>query len=451
MRLSRSFLSALIFLALPLLTTAQQPITLPEAVRTALDKNPMRKAALADTRIADAGLREARSPLFPRVTFSESALRGNDPVFVFGTKLRQQSFTMADFALDKLNTPTPIGDFVSKFAGQWRLFDSFQNYRSVERARTLRQAANQQFERADQELINRVVQSYYGLLLARRRVAVAEDSLKTAQSIQEHSRSRVESGMAVDADLLSAQVLAGKRQQELIAARNDLKYATAQLAITLGLPSDSQLVPAELLSEKELPASDIAALEQEAMQKRPDLQRVRSEQTAQQKSVSIAKGAFGPRLDAFGSWQTDSHSIGWNGGNNWVAGLELQFDLFTGGAKRAQLQREQATSEKISAMRNAFEDNVRLEVRRAYYDSQSAHEQVEVAKTARQQASESLRIMRDRYDAGLATVTDLLRVEEAAHSAESEYWDAVYRTQTSYANLELASGKLTTTSPVVTQ
>jgi hypothetical protein len=120
-----------------------------------------------------------------------------------------------------------------------------------------------------------------------------------------------------------------------------------------------------------------------------------------------------------------------------------------GGAKLAQLQRERASSDRVAAMRTAFEDQVRLEVRRAYYDHDSAQQQVAVAKAASEQAAESLRILSNRYDAGLATVTDLLRVEEAAHRAQSEYWDAVYRTQTTFANLQLAAGTLTPDSPAV--
>ncbi len=67
------------------------PLTLPQAVSMALEKNPLRKAALADTRISTVAVREARSPLMPKITFSESALRGNDPVFVFGSRLRSRT------------------------------------------------------------------------------------------------------------------------------------------------------------------------------------------------------------------------------------------------------------------------------------------------------------------------------------------------------------------------
>jgi outer membrane protein len=333
MRIFKSIVAASLSLLVPALAFPQQPITLSDAVRIALEKNPLRKAAIADVRVAASGVREARAGLLPHIMFSEMAIRSNDPVFVFGTKLRQQRFSAADFALNQLNTPTPIGNFSSKFSGQWRLFDSFQNYRSIERARKMNDASREQLERADQELIARVVQSYYGVLLARRHVSVTDDGLKTAKSIEERSRNRVQAGLAVDADLLSAQVLTANREQELIRARNDLSYAEVALAITIGLSTQATLSPADILADRTLPSTDISALERDAIQQRPDLRRLRSEQSAQRQSVSIAKSAFGPRLDAFGSWQTDSHSLGWNGGNNWTAGVELQIDIFSGGGQ----------------------------------------------------------------------------------------------------------------------
>lgn len=449
MRTMKSIVAFVLVFGSWLLAVAQQPTTLGESVRIALERNPMRKAALADTKVAAATVRETRAGLFPSILFSESAIRSNDPVFVFGTKLRQQSFSMADFALNQLNTPTPIGNFSSRFFGKWRLFDSMGNYRSIERARRMEDASRNELERADQELIARVVQAYYGLLLATRRVSVAEDAFKTAKSIEEQSHNRVAAGLAVDADLLSARVLSATREQELIRARNDFSYARVALAVVIGLRAEDVLSPAESLADRSLPEIDITTLDREALQRRPDLRRLRSEESAQQQSVSIAKAAFGPRLDAFGSWQTDSHSLGWTGGNNWTAGVELQLDLFSGGAKTAQLRRERATSERIAGMRSAFEDQVRLEVRRAFYDYDAARQQVAVAKASSEAATESLRILSNRYEAGLATVTDLLRVEEAAHRARSDYWDAVYRTRTSYANVQLAAGTLTPDSAVL--
>ena len=442
---------ALLLSASLLAQDAAAPITLPQAVGMALEKNPLHKAALADTHISLAEIRVARSPLMPKIMFTESAVRGNDPVFVFGTHLRQQSFTLADFALNRLNTPTPIGNFSSRFSGQWNLFDGLQSWYGVTRAKYVQQASEQQLDRTDQELVYAAVQAYDGVLLAQKQVSVSQATLKTAGAIEAQSRARVESGMAVDSDLLSAQVGTASRKQELIEAQNALALARSQLALALGMPSDTIYEPQENLAEHSFPAITVADLEQQALVKRPDLKQVESERSAQAKSISMAKGAFAPRLNVYGSWETDSPSPGWNGGNNWIAGAEVQFDIFDGDSKRAHLAMEKAVQEKATAMRDAFCDQIRLQVRKAYYDYDAARQQVEVARGAIQQAEESLRINQNRYDGGLTTVSDLLRVEEAAHRAQTDYWQAVYRMQTSYAGVELAAGTLTPSSPAVTQ
>jgi outer membrane protein len=429
---------------------AQTSLSLQQAVSMALEKNPQRKMAVADQRAAAAGVQEARSGLLPRLGFTESATRGNDPVYVFGTRLRQQRFTGANFALNALNTPTPIGNFSSRFSGNWNLFDSFANWKKVARAQDLSQAAGHQLERADQETIFHVVQAYLGLLLAQKQQDVAEQSVKTAQSILDRSRARYESGVVVQSDLLSAQVRLAGRQEELIRARNNVAFAAAQLDTAMGVPPEEQFQPSQALSQGTLPQAALADLEKQALASRPDLKQIEAQQMAQEKSVSIARSAFGPKLNAFGGWETDSATLSQVQGNNWVAGVELQLDLFQGGAKKAQLTREKALQERMAAAHQAASDQVRLEVRRAWYDFDSARQQEGVAQAAVGQAEESMRINQNRYDAGITTITDLLTIEEARRRAQTDYWEAVYRLRTSYANLELASGTLSASSPVIT-
>ncbi len=449
-------LISLVVLSIPGLLTAQQtqqlsPITLQQAVNIALEKNPEHKAALADTRAASADVREARSFLLPHVTFSETATRGNDPVYVFGSKLRQQRFTGADLALNVLNTPTPFGNFATRFGGTWNLFDSFGSWRAINRAERVKDAAGHQIERTDQEIVFRVVDSYYGVLLAKKQLEVAEQSMTTAQAILDRSKDRFESGVVVESDLLSAQVRLATRKLELIRAQNNLALARAQLSTSIGISTENDFDPAEALAEQNLPATTLEEAEKKAVELRPDLKRLRSQEVAQQKSVSIAKSSFGPRVNAFAGWEADNPTfVAGGGGNNWLAGIEVQFDLFEGGAKRARLSHERAMQEKVAAVTEMATDATRLEVRRAYYDLDSARQQVELARATIRESQESLRINQNRYDSGLSTITDLLAVEEAARRSQTEYWEAVYRYHTGYANLELASGTLNPQSPVVT-
>ena len=185
------------------------PLSLRQAVNIALEKNPQRKAALADTRAASAEVKQARSFLYPHVTFSETATAGDDPVFVFGSKLRQQRFGASDFALNVLNTPGPFGNFSTRFGGTWNLFDSLASWRSVNRAEREKDATDRQLERTGQEIVFRVADSYYAVLLAKKQLEVAEQAMQTAEAILERSKNRVESGVVVESDSLSAQVRTG--------------------------------------------------------------------------------------------------------------------------------------------------------------------------------------------------------------------------------------------------
>ncbi|HTQ61839.1 MAG TPA: TolC family protein [Candidatus Solibacter sp.] len=455
-RLATFAIATLLALGAPVLVRAQQAsestrLTLQQAVSIALEKNPAHKAAMAETKAASANVKEAQSSLLPHVTIAEEATRGNDPVYVFGSKLRQQRFATPDFELNILNTPAPFGNFATRVGGSWTLFDSFASWRGINRAERVKDAADHQLERADQEIVFHVVDSYYSMLLAKKHVEVAAQSLKTAEAIFERSKNRVQSGVVVESDLLSAQVRMATRKQELIRAQNDLEMARAQLGISMGVAAENNFEPADVLAERNLPAIPLTDAEKQAVESRPDLKKVRSEEAAQQQSVAIAKSAFGPRVNAFGGWEADNPTfVAGGGGNNWLAGIEVQLDLFQGGARRAQLSRERALQEKVVAAKEMATDGIRLQVRRAYYDTDAARQQIDVARASIADSQESLRINQNRYDSGLSTITDLLAAEDAALRSETEYWEDVYRYFTSYANLELASGTLNPQSPVVT-
>ena len=117
---SRFFQSLGLFLLLSLGRLAaggQELLTLHQAINAALAQSPEAAIARAGNLEAKAGASQARTMLLPQLNFTEDISRGNDPVYVFGTRLRQRQFTQADFALDSLNFPQPIGNFSTRFSG----------------------------------------------------------------------------------------------------------------------------------------------------------------------------------------------------------------------------------------------------------------------------------------------------------------------------------------------
>lgn len=421
---------------------AQQPkLTLPQAVAVALEKNPAKKMAASDLAIADAGLRLSRAPLLPQIGFSENVTRGNDPVYAFGTKLRQQMFQASDFGLNSLNRPSPLNNFVTSFSGRWMAFDSLHTQFQIKRASFLKESVASSTDRTDQEVIYAVVSAYESVLIAVREVQVAKHVLETAQALYGLSRQRVDAGLTVESDVLSAQVNLAMRQQEMIQAQGAQETAWVELEAAMGIELQPGPDTLEQLSEHIFSSAALADEVEQAFKNRPDLKSLFLQTSAQRTAVKSVKSEFGPRVDAFGSWQTDRQSFAGAGGNDWTVGAEIRLDLLPF-EKRTRLQQEKASLMRAQANQESARNAIRVEVSRAYFGLRSAGQMVEVARSTVAQAAESLRILRNRYEAGLVPLTDVLRAEDADRQSQTVYWRAVYRNALSYAALRLATGTL---------
>jgi outer membrane protein TolC len=92
---------------------------------------------------------------------------------------------------------------------------------------------------------------------------------------------------------------------------------------------------------------------------------------------------------------------------------------------------------------------VELQTRRAKAGLAEASERIAVAEASVAQAEESLRIVKIRYEAGLATVSELLRNESALLEARTERVTAIYDQRMAAVLVELAQGTLTGDSDVL--
>ena len=170
----------------------------------------------------------------PHLSFSETVTRGDDPVYVFGSKLRQQRFTAADFALNKLNTPLPIGNFTTRFGGSWNLFDSFATWHGVSRAKHMNEAAKHQLDRTDQEIVFRVVTSYYDVDASRQQIDVARAAIAQAQESLRINQDRYESGLTTITDLLVAEDATLRSQTDYWEAIYHFQTSYANLELASG-------------------------------------------------------------------------------------------------------------------------------------------------------------------------------------------------------------------------
>ncbi|MGA9069223.1 MAG: TolC family protein, partial [Terracidiphilus sp.] len=320
-------------------------------------------------------------------------------------------------------------------------FDSFRAQKAIRGADLMHKSATSSAKAVDQRIVLNVVQAYESVLFAERETDVAEHEQETAAALLSTVADHVKAGLAVESDRMSAEVNAAARKQELIAAQGDLELAWAQLRMALG---DTEL-QASTLRPIEPHTFPFQALDQElttAVKMRPDLAALRDAQLAQAAQVGAARSSFGPHVSAYGNWEEDRGSLTSAGGNNWVAGVQIGIDILPFG-KRAELARETAMKQRVDAQLASYQQQVRLAVSQAHIHRKTAELQMQTARATMDQSAESLRILRNRYTAGLATITDLLRGEDAERESHSNYWHSVYGNAAAYAELLYATGTLT--------
>lgn len=430
-------------------TAKSSPITLEEAVHSALQQNPAFRTSQDDADAARARLKQVRSRRYPRFDLHQDFTRGNNPVYVFGTKLTQRHFTAADFALNQLNTPTPADNFQTRLDGQWVLFDSGQTLFHERSAKKLVTVADFQTEQARQDLILEVVRVYYGIRVFEENEKAAESAVKTAGATVQRMENMHKAGTIVDSDLLSAKVFFAQMKDRQIRARNDLAAAEMQLARLMGLSVEHQVDLAGTLGDPVKSTKTLQEWTQTALVERPALCAAQLQETVVDDERKAAKAEFGPTIALVGTTERDAMTLGGPSGTNWTAGARLDFNLFAGGAAKARLAEATANANKAKHNVEWFRGGVTLEVRKAFLDEEAATQRAAAARDAADQARESLRIVQNRYEAELTTITELLRTQTAHLDARALYLNALQDWQVAQAQLERAAGVLTPESELI--
>lgn len=426
-------------------------VTLEQAVQSALQQNPAFRSSQDDGEAARARLKQVQSAWYPRFDFHQDFMRGNNPIDVFGWKLTQRQFNARDFALNNLNTPTPLDNFQTRFDGQWRLFDSGQTLFHQRSAKKLVTVADFQTEQARQDLILEVVRAYYSIGVLQENKTAAENAVKTAEANAQRMETMHTAGTVVDSDLLSARVFVAQMKDRQIRAQNDLAMAEMQLARLMGLPIEQQLELAWSVGEPNASTKTLEEWTQTALAERPALRAAQLQETAADDERKAAKAEFGPTIALFGSTERDAMTLAGPSGTNWTAGARLDFNLFAGGATKARLAEAAANANKAKHNVEWFRSGVTLEVRQAFLDAEAAAQRAEAAHDAADEAKESLRIVQNRYEAGLTTITELLRAQTAQLDARTLYLNALQDWQVSQAQLARAAGVLTPESQPIAE
>src|ERR1017187_7962454 len=166
----------------PLMGWAQDPMSLKDAVHLALNRNKSVEASDAARKAAGSRIAEARSGYLPKVNYSESWTRSDNPVFVFGSLLTQHQFGEQNFQIGSLNRPDFLNNFQSQITADQSLYDAGQTRHAVRSAELMKDMTGEEGRRTQMEVIAGVIRSYYDTLLGVDQLSAASQAMRSAQA-----------------------------------------------------------------------------------------------------------------------------------------------------------------------------------------------------------------------------------------------------------------------------
>lgn len=439
----------LLFAVLP--AGAQAPIALKDAVRLALDKNKSVEASVAARNAAGTRVAEARSGFLPKVNYSESWTRSDNPVFVFSSLLTQNQFGTENFQIGALNQPNFLNNFQSQLTVDQVLYGAGQTKHAIRSAELNEDIASEDGRKTQMEVIAGVIRAYYDALLSADQLAATIQAMRSAEADLARAENVRAAGMSTDVDTLSIRVhLASVREQQ-IRREADVEVARAALNDAIGLPLDTPHALSSPLVPLDAPEGSLADREVSAMAQRPEARQAKFATSLAKTQVATARGNLLPQVTLHGAYEADRQEFVTRGGDNWLVSVGLRWNLFNGFGDKARIEESQFALTRSLAEEAHAGSAIRLQVHRAYADLHAATQRIEVAKAAVAEAEESLRITQNRYEAGISNVTDLLRTETTVLEARTRHLAAVRDQRIAAALLELAAGTLSADSAVLNE
>ncbi|MBF0502501.1 MAG: TolC family protein [Candidatus Riflebacteria bacterium] len=424
---------------------AAMPLPIAEAVRQALIYSPTLRAMKSEESAAVEQVGEARAMKAVKINLGIDDTRTDSPMMAFGARLNQGNISTSDFAPDRLNAPGTINNLRANLQIVAPISLGGMDRNAVSSAREGVKIANLDTLRARQEIIYRTIEIYLGAILARESVTVAEKACEGSVESVRNAEAAVEAQRTVRSDLLQARVHHSQNEENLLRRRNQYQLALDELAVIMGIPSaaDFELnmpfLQQNCVACGEAPEKLIGI----ALAKRPDYIKVSHQEASFGNQECMARGMTRPHVSIGAAAEHNREDIGNAGHGNGLIFARVDWNVADGGEARHKALMARKKRDGLNDTAAAMADVIHLEIRTAITNINNALERIRVSSEAVTQSEESLRILRDRYTAGLAIMSDLLESDNSLLSHRMNHLQALYDYALSKARLKMALGELT--------
>jgi outer membrane protein TolC len=405
-------------------------VTLADALNRARANSVVYQAAVSDARSAREDKKQAVAALLPSVNYNNSA------IYTEGNGIDNQVKFIANNA-------------VHEYISQGNVHEAL-DLAGIAEAR--RAAANTAVAKARAEIASRglvvtVVQNYFAVAAAEKKLAVAQKATDEGDRFMKLTNDLEKGGEVAHSDVIKAELQMNDRRRQLQEAQLALLNARLDLVVLIFPNFDDNY---EVADDLHAPIALVSAEEVEARAARdnPDIRAALETVNAASHGVSAARAGYLPGLDVdyfYGidatHFATRTNGIS-NLGSSAVASVSIpvwNWGTTQSKIKQAEFQRDQAKRELSLAQRKLL-----AELKSLYAEAETAADELSSLQRSAELGTESLRLITLRYKNGESTVLEVVDAQTTATLADAAYEDGAVRYRVALANLQTLTGELTT-------
>jgi len=406
-------------------------ITLQDALARARSNEPQHRGALTDYGVARENTVQSRAALLPNVNYTTSFL------YTQGNGVGGPRFI----------TNNAVHEYLSQGNAQQAL--SLQNVAEYRRARAQEALAKAMSEIATRGLVVTVVQAYYGSVVAQRKYSTTQRAAAEAQHFFDITQKLERGGEVAHSDTIKAQLQFQQQQRALQDAELEMERSRLELAVIIFPNFNENFTTVDDL-ENIVPLPSFQEVEAQAGNNNPQLRVAVAALRAANQEVAVAWNSFLPSLTLDYFYGIDATHFAVNGVDQttgrkiqnlgYAATATLELPIWNWGASRSKVksagrQRNQAKVELSFAQRKMVAD-----LKTLYSESQVSRAELESLRQSADLAAESLRLTTLRYQAGEATVLEVVDAQNTITFAHNALGDGQMRFRVAVANLQTLTG-----------
>jgi outer membrane protein len=391
----------------------RESLTLQEAEAIAVRNNPQVTIGRLRALQAREFVREARSALLPTANLSVTGVDSNP-----GSRIAAGSLTNP-ILFPRAAAGATVNQLITDFGHTSNLVASSQFHAKAE---------DQNAVATQQDIVLAVDEAFYNTLETHALLQVAEDTVKTRQTLVDQVQALTDAKLRSDLDLSFSKVDLARAKLLLLESNNNYEASLSTLSAILGYPDRQNFRTVEPEQQASAPPLlEPTQLIQKAIQQRPEIQAMQNEVTASEKFGRSEHDLWWPTVNATGvvgqAPVRDDHIPSWYGG----VGVNINIPVFNGFLFNARAKSADLETDVKRKKLQDMEDNLARDVRNTWLDTQKAFARLTVTQQLLEQANLALELAQARYKLGLSSIVEFSQAELQKTDADLQDTDAKYQ------------------------